>query len=126
MDGSKGILIRQPTILRPDGNPISQPENPIVTERRDVGPTHEQIAEARKLAASHGFRIIKQSANTRRGNIRRARQAEVKRKLKGTGKSIAEHKAEMRNTGAGNQALIKVARQQRREERERIEAEQGS
>lgn len=129
-DTPKGILIRQPTILGPDGQPISQPESPIIAAKRAAGPTPEQIAEARKLAAQQGFRIIKQSAATRRGNIRRAKQAELKRNLKGTGKSLAEYKAETRDHGPGGQALHKIAREARkqreREERERLDAEQGS
>lgn len=117
-DEPKGILIRQPTILGPDGSVIKHMDHPIVEERKQAPPTKEQIAQARTEASKLGFRIVKQSANTRRGNIRRARQAELKRTLKGTGKSIAQYRAETRPTGPGNQARIKIERQQRREREE--------
>ncbi len=116
----KGILIRQPTILGPDGHVLKQMDHPIVEERKQAPPTKEQIAQARTEASKLGFRIIKQSANTRRGNIRRARQAELKRTLKGTGKSIAEYRGEV--AAAERRAFNErraAEQQERREARER-------
>ena len=114
------ILIRQPTILGPDGKPISQPDHPAVVAAKEAMRMVDagELAHARERAAAAGFRIIKQSPNIRRGNIRRAKQAELKRTLKGTGKSIAQHNAETRTTGLGNQARMKIERQKRREREE--------
>jgi hypothetical protein len=113
----KGVLIRQPTILGPDGQPIAQMDHPVIAARKAAAaataPTKADIAAARAQAAQMGFRIIKQSENTRKGNIRRAKKAELRRTLKGTGKSFADHYAEQHE-------------QQRREEHERRTADAGN
>jgi hypothetical protein len=106
------ILTRQPLLLGPDGQPIRSSEATTQVDAEVVAEDVSKlpIQEARKRANAMGFRIVKQTANQRRGNIRRAKKAALRRNLKGTGKSFADYYRETRQTGPSQKALERAAR----------------